>query len=90
MVGPDEGELLAVRQLIVQLGLEEQLRYVGALSRREVCDFMRQASVLVLPAEREPFGLVLVEAMSLGVPVVCTDTCGIARVHSGRRSRPCD
>jgi glycosyltransferase involved in cell wall biosynthesis len=78
LVGPDEGELPAVQQLIGKVGLQKQVSYLGARPRAEIGALMRQASVVVQPTERERFGLVLVEAMALGVPVVCTDTCGIA------------
>jgi glycosyltransferase involved in cell wall biosynthesis len=41
--------------------------------------FYRSLDVLILPSrEHDPFGLVAAEAMSLGVPVVVTDACGIA------------
>jgi glycosyltransferase involved in cell wall biosynthesis len=78
IVGADEGELPSIRRRISELGLEGKVSYLGARTRTEVARIMAESSVVVLPAENEPFGLVLVEAMALGIPVVCTDTCGIA------------
>ena len=78
IVGPDDGELTAVRESISHQGLEELLRYEGALDYHAVLTRMRQADVYVLPSVHEPFPMSLLEALALGLPSVCTDTCDIA------------
>jgi glycosyltransferase involved in cell wall biosynthesis len=46
---------------------------------KDLGEFYRSIDVLVLPSrENDPFGLVAAEAMSIGVPVIVTDQCGIA------------
>lgn len=45
----------------------------------DVRSFYATSSVLVHPARSEPGGLVLLEAMSQGLPVIATDVCGYAR-----------
>ncbi len=45
----------------------------------DIRTFYRTLDVLVLPSrDHDPFGLVAAEAMSMGVPVIVTDQCGIA------------
>ncbi len=46
---------------------------------------MAAASVYVLPAVREPYPMSVLEAMSVGLPVVVTRDCGLASLieHSG-------
>jgi UDP-glucose:(heptosyl)LPS alpha-1,3-glucosyltransferase len=39
-------------------------------------DFFRRIDVLVHPAKDEPFGMVIAEALTCGVPVVASDHCG--------------
>ena len=51
-------------------GLEVGVEFVGPLPHEEVLPFIRGTDVFVHPALEESFGLVLVEAMSQGVPVV--------------------
>jgi glycosyltransferase involved in cell wall biosynthesis len=50
----------------------------GAIARPQ--DALAQIGVLVLPSKAEGFGLVLIEAMAAGVPVVATDVPGIRNV----------
>ena len=73
LIGPDEGCATAVRKLIAG---ESYISYLGPLPHDEVLDWMARAAVYVLPAVDEPFGLTVAEAMSVGTPVVVTDSCG--------------
>jgi glycosyltransferase involved in cell wall biosynthesis len=76
--GPDEGSLPTVRQLIATHGLGDVVSYGGALSYAEAARAYAKAAVYVLPSVDEPFPMTVIEAMSAGTPVVCTDTCGMA------------
>lgn len=80
MVGPDEGALVETLQLIRDLGLSSVVSYEGALPYDEVLSRVRRAGIYVLPSVNEPFPMSLLEALSLGVPSICTTTCGIADV----------
>jgi len=57
------------------LGLGDKAVFVGSVSDEDLPAYYRAAALFVLPASerREAFGLVQVEAMSAGLPVVCTD-----------------
>jgi glycosyltransferase involved in cell wall biosynthesis len=58
-----------------ELGIENNVSFVGIKTPAEVASYMRQSAVLVLPSRTETFGAVLVEALACGTPVVAT-TCG--------------
>ena len=79
MAGPDEGALQSTLHLIESLNLNASVKYLGPLATDDVMDLMRSAWIYVLPAVDEPFGRTIVEAMSVGVPVVITESCGLAR-----------
>jgi glycosyltransferase involved in cell wall biosynthesis len=79
LVGPDEGELAAVRAAVASVPDEEGLvRYEGAVPMDGTLERMARADVFVMPSVDEPFSMVLAEAMSQGLPVVCTASCGLA------------
>lgn len=66
------------RRLVARLGLGERVTFLGRLSLDELPDLYQRASCVVLPSRwPEPFGLVGVEAMSFGTPVVATRVGGI-------------
>jgi glycosyltransferase involved in cell wall biosynthesis len=50
-----------------------QLRFVGRISDEEYSNYLSSATALVLPSLEEGFGLPVVEAMSLGCPVICSN-----------------
>lgn len=84
-------------QLVAQasrLGLADAVHLLGRLPHREVLSLMARAEVFVLPSHDEAFGLVYVEAMSQGTPVIgCRDEgCAdfIVDGESGRLVPPRD
>ena len=59
-------------------------RVTGWMARRELCGWYRSAAALVLPSRwQEPYGIVGLEAMALGVSVAAWDSGGIAEWHPG-------
>ncbi len=58
-----------------ELGLTDRVEYVGKKPTPELARYMQESALLVLPSRRESLGLVLVEALACGTPVVAT-RCG--------------
>jgi len=73
--GPEYGR---TRELVEKLGLADYVRYVGVVDG--VASLLAAADVLLLPSETESFGLVALEAMASGVPVVASDVGGLPEV----------
>jgi glycosyltransferase involved in cell wall biosynthesis len=72
--GPAEASL---KKLVSELGLSGSVRFVGYLDRSEaLLDCYRAADVFVFASRTETQGLVLLEAMTLGLPVVSTSVMG--------------
>jgi len=57
------------------LGLGERSLWLGQLNEPEKWELLRESGVLVLCSDSESFGLSVLEALSVGVPVVATRTC---------------
>lgn len=62
--------------LAARLGVAGRLHLAGAVDYQDVGALMGQARCFALPAFREPFGLVLLEALACGCRVIATDQAG--------------
>jgi 1,2-diacylglycerol 3-alpha-glucosyltransferase len=82
-----EGPALASCKAYVRsLGLAQQVRFVGYLSReRELLDCYRAGDLFVFSSKTETQGLVLLESLALGVPVVSTAHMGTADIVNPQR-----
>jgi glycosyltransferase involved in cell wall biosynthesis len=71
-------QLVAMRRLARQLGVESRFRFTGWLEPDELAAELAEASVVVVPSLwPEPFGIVGIEALAAGRPVVASATGGI-------------
>jgi glycosyltransferase involved in cell wall biosynthesis len=68
----------AIEREIARLHLRRDVTLHGRVERPQ--DALKQIGVLVLPSVAEGFGLVLIEAMAAGVPVVATNVPGVRDV----------
>lgn len=68
------GEL---QQRVVELGLEDHVTLLGAISAEAVHEKLMAAHVFVLASWSEPLGVAYMEAMSCEVPTVGTDAGGV-------------
>jgi glycosyltransferase involved in cell wall biosynthesis len=76
IVGDGE-DAARIRGRIRSLGLEGRVELVGRRDGAALAAELREAAVLALPSERESQGLVLLEAMAHGLPVVAADIPGV-------------
>jgi rhamnosyl/mannosyltransferase len=70
-----EGPLLAeLQQLATALGVSDRIRFAGRLTRSEIKQLFYSARVFAFPSvtEAEAFGIVQIEAMAAGLPIVNT------------------
>ena len=73
--GPDASTAC---HLAEDLGVRDKVEFAGIVS--SVVPFLERANLLLLPSETESFGLVALEAMASGVPVVASDVGGLPEV----------
>ncbi|TDC03723.1 glycosyltransferase family 1 protein [Nonomuraea longispora] len=74
--GEDDAEAGRLRELAAAYGLECRVHVIGSVPRSHVPALMRSADVVVTVPWYEPFGMVPVEAMACGVPVVASAVGG--------------
>ncbi|WP_172148605.1 glycosyltransferase [Isoptericola chiayiensis] len=81
LVCAGDGPLVsAVKQLAQDLGVQGSVHWTGTLDRGAVVAVMARADALVVPSRSEAFGIVVLEAMRAGVPVVATNRGGVAEI----------
>jgi len=93
-----EGELKAYYQNMVRrLGLVDNVVFLGYIPDDVLVEYYNRCSVFVLPSyssDQEGFGIVLLEALACGKPVVTTEIVGVSRYVSefdaGRIVKPRD
>ena len=78
IVGPVSDELYfsELKALAIQLQIPEKVDFVGSVEQSKLVPYYQKANLLLLPSAHESFGMVMVEAMSCGTPVVALKGSG--------------
>ena len=72
-----DGEVDRAHQLVDELGLHDQVRFVEPQPHHILSTYYRAADVVVVPSRSESFGLVALEAAACGIPVVASAVGGL-------------
>jgi len=85
LVAGGGADLEAARETARRLGVGEAVRFTGYLDRGDVFRCAAEADVFLFPSVTDTQGIVIVEAMALGVPCVATESAAVrGLVISGR------
>jgi D-inositol-3-phosphate glycosyltransferase len=71
-------EMKKLRELTGQLGLEEQVCFLGAKEQAQLPAYYAAADAVLVPSDYESFGMVALEAMACGTPVIASEVGGLA------------
>ncbi len=69
---------LPLEKLVQKLGLKDRVIFTGAVDN--ICPALKSFTVFVLPSRSEAFGLSLLEAMQVGLPIVAAKVGGIPEI----------
>jgi glycosyltransferase involved in cell wall biosynthesis len=81
--GRDEKYLASLHELAAELGITDDVVFVGGVPLEETVNFYRAADLFVYPSLNETFGLPILEAMACGCPVVTSDTSAMPETAGG-------
>jgi glycosyltransferase involved in cell wall biosynthesis len=74
---PEEPEVARLLELADELGVTRRVQFTGRATREEVAALLRSADVVACVPWYEPFGIVPLEAMACGTPVVASAVGGL-------------
>ena len=85
VVGPvrDEKYGALLHSLTAELGIADDVVFVGGIPLEQTVSFYQAADVFVYPSFNETFGLPILEAMACGCPVVTSDTSAMPETAGG-------
>ncbi|GGU39693.1 glycosyl transferase [Streptomyces lavendofoliae] len=90
----DDPEVRRLREIARLAGVADRVRFTGGVAPEDVAPLLRSADVVLCPADYEPFGIVPLEAMACGRPVVASAVGGqldtVADPETGRLVPPRD
>jgi glycogen(starch) synthase len=97
---PEAGELRLVivgegqraemlQQLAEEVGVRKQVTFLGYVSHPALAAVFRAAELVVVPSLYEPFGMVALEAMAAGRPVVASDAGGLGEIVTSEETGLC-
>lgn len=70
----------SIFETVQKLSLENEITFTGYVSDEDKAALYKNASLFVFPSLYEGFGIPIIEAMSAGVPVVCSNTSSMPEV----------
>jgi glycosyltransferase involved in cell wall biosynthesis len=79
IAGPDDGMEARARAWVAEHGIEAKTVFTGMLKGEEILEAYGDADLFALPSYSENFGIAVVEAMAMGVPVLISDKVNIWR-----------
>jgi glycosyltransferase involved in cell wall biosynthesis len=74
--GPFTDHTLELQKLAQKLGVLDSVLFLGEIGQQDLHRLYRNATVYAFPSEREDFGIVVIEAMGYGLPVVAWNVGG--------------
>jgi len=76
----DPDYLTELKKLVTKYKLENSVFFIGRVADGELSELYRKAKLFYLPSEHEMFGIVFVEAMAHGLPIVASNVTAIPEV----------
>ena len=80
LIGATATSLQGLRQLCISEDVEKRVFFHADMPHSEVAIWFQRAILFVLPSRQEPFGIVLLEAGCLGIPVIASNVGGIPEI----------
>jgi D-inositol-3-phosphate glycosyltransferase len=71
-------EMQRLKSMVDALDLKSNVQFIGAKNQTQLLDYYAAATAVVMPSDYESFGMVALEAMAVGTPVIASNVGGLA------------
>ena len=78
--------LVELKESVKELHLESHVEFLGNLSQMEIKDLMNKSKLLIHTSQYETFGLVAIEANSMGVPILSINTGSLIEIIENNKN----
>lgn len=85
IVGTGQDEKL-LKEMVSSLGLQQHIIFAGFVHPEEIRNAYSIMDIFVLPSLTEALGLVLLEAMAMGIPAIATNVLGVPDIIEDRKT----
>ena len=75
-----DDEMARLQEMRAELGLHELVTFAGAKNQEVLPDYYAASELVVMPSHYESFGMVALEAMAMGTPVIASEVGGLAHL----------
>ncbi|MFZ0548068.1 MAG: glycosyltransferase [Candidatus Promineifilaceae bacterium] len=73
-----DAEMARLKEMRVELGVENLVTFLGAKDQGILPNYYAAAEMVIMPSHYESFGMVALEAMAMGTPVIASEVGGLA------------
>jgi len=78
IIGPDDGELIKLKNLSKKLNLEDKVYFKGPIYSEERFSWLKNSDIVLLTSFYECNSVLAIETMSLGGVLLCTNNCNLS------------
>lgn len=85
VIAGDGVEKAKCEDLAKKAGIQNSVEFLGMIPNDKIADVFARGKIFVSPSRNEPFGIVVLEAMAMGVPVIVTQSGGVEEIVEDNR-----
>jgi glycosyltransferase involved in cell wall biosynthesis len=86
LIAGNDPSIPRLKKICKEIGIDDSFKFLGNLDRPKLLDLYQNAGVMVLPALTEALGVVLLEAMASGIPVIASNVGGIPEIIKNKEN----
>ena len=80
LIAGDGEERVKCEELAEEYGIKNNIQFLGKIPNNKIGEVFEKGRIFVCPSRNESFGIVVLEAMAMGIPVIATNSGGVCEI----------